>query len=183
MPQLPRNEDIVIIVWRDAVQGHRGNESVEDMGLSQRTHVGWILHENEHRIILCRSKCIDDGEECVAIPVAAIEHRERVARIRVEKHAEPKPCKLCEEYANVIAGAMDESCDGNERHCTCVPTLRTEVKRLQERLQDVKEMVVLSFLRDVDPDEKKDATLALCQWCLEGIEPSEGAKEATDTHG
>jgi len=33
--------------------------------------------------------------------------------------------------ANATKAAMDETCDANERHCTCVPALRREVKRLE----------------------------------------------------
>lgn len=35
-----------------------------------------------------------------------------------------------EDIKNATLAAMDESCDCNERHCSCVPLLRAEVKRL-----------------------------------------------------
>lgn len=31
---------------------------------------------------------------------------------------------------NACKGAMDESCDGVEKHCSCVPLLRSKVKEL-----------------------------------------------------
>ena len=37
------------------------------------------------------------------------------------------------DIENATTGAMDESCDANERHCTCVPLLRAEINRLQEQ--------------------------------------------------
>ena len=37
-----------------------------------------------------------------------------------------------EDVENATFGAMDERCDCDERHCTCVPLLRAKVKRLRE---------------------------------------------------
>ena len=34
------------------------------------------------------------------------------------------------EIETATAGAIDDVCGANERHCTCVPLLRAEVKRL-----------------------------------------------------
>lgn len=38
------------------------------------------------------------------------------------------------DWENDVKAAMDERCDLYEKHCTCVPALRREVKRLQEAL-------------------------------------------------
>ncbi len=75
MPTLPPMTSVVFIIWRDAVQGYRRTVPAEDMPLVTRMNVGWILHEDRERIILCRSRCGADGEECVAIPVSAITER------------------------------------------------------------------------------------------------------------
>ena len=37
-----------------------------------------------------------------------------------------------EEIDDAVKGSMDERCDAYEQHCTCVPVLRAEVKRLRE---------------------------------------------------
>lgn len=38
-----------------------------------------------------------------------------------------------QQVEDAIKAAMDETCDANERHCTCVPLLRSEVRRLREQ--------------------------------------------------
>lgn len=40
------------------------------------------------------------------------------------------------DVENSIKAAMDEKCDAYERHCTCVPLLRTEVAELKAQLAD-----------------------------------------------
>ena len=48
-------------------------------------------------------------------------------------HAELKRLREWKtDVEDSIKAAMDETCDANERHCTCVPLLRREVKRLQK---------------------------------------------------
>jgi hypothetical protein len=49
------------------------------------------------------------------------------------------------DWKDGVAGAMDESC-GTEKHCTCVPLLRAEVKRLtaeNERLKNERTNAIL----------------------------------------
>ncbi len=71
-------------------------------------------------------------------------------------------CGKCRHVENLIATIQER---------------KAEIERLEERLRDVKELVGAFFLPDVDADEKKDATIALCEWCLEDIVPTE--KEGT----
>jgi hypothetical protein len=59
------------------------------------------------------------------------------------------------DYENATKGAMDEACDCNERHCTCVPLLRAEVKRRQAELEEAARLIRahLHYPVDVCPCE------------------------------
>ena len=49
-----------------------------------------------------------------------------------EMHAELKRLREWKtDVEDSTRASMDETCDANERHCTCVPLLRRELKRLQ----------------------------------------------------
>lgn len=51
--------------------------------------------------------------------------------------------QLKEELADIedaTKGAMDEKCDLDERHCTCVPLLRAEVKQLRAIVEPLEEL-------------------------------------------
>jgi len=42
-----------------------------------------------------------------------------------------------DDIENATRAALDESCDANEAHCTCVPLLRAENQRLREFVSEV----------------------------------------------
>jgi hypothetical protein len=43
------------------------------------------------------------------------------------------------EWKDAAKTAQDEVCTAGEVHCTCVPLLRSEIKRLRDKLQTTKE--------------------------------------------
>ena len=58
-----------------------------------------------------------------------------------------------DDIHDAAMAAMDERCDMSERHCSCVPLLRAECKRLREALQvqcaerDVLQAAIVDFCR------------------------------------
>ena len=48
-------------------------------------------------------------------------------------------------YRDATIAAMDESCDANEKHCTCVPILRQKVKELEDQLSQQSEEIQLNW--------------------------------------
>lgn len=57
------------------------------------------------------------------------------AEIRAKDSEIERLTAQLDDYKNALVGAMDEKCSLTEEHCTCVPLLRTEIKRLQQQLE------------------------------------------------
>ena len=90
MTALPcRQSEVVFVVWEDAVsEWTRGDfHAAAELQLARNTSLGWIVHENERRIVLCNGTSTSGEMDHLLIPVPNI-----VARIPVvEAHQETKP--------------------------------------------------------------------------------------------
>ena len=65
--------------------------------------------------------------------------------------AENQQLKTKEDVENAMSGAMDEQCDANTSHCTCVPLLRAKINRLLKYAH-----LVETALESEEIDCKKD---------------------------
>lgn len=71
-------EKIIGITWLDAAQMHERIRE-EDFeiynGLSKNFNIGWIINENDTRIILCFGTCSTGEYDIMAIPTNAVIER------------------------------------------------------------------------------------------------------------
>lgn len=73
---------IINITWLDAAQMHeriREEDFDSYVGLSKNQNIGWILNENEDRVILCFGTCSTGEFDIMAIPTNAIVERETLS--------------------------------------------------------------------------------------------------------
>ena len=72
------DQSMIGIWWWDALQMHdriREEEIETLVGLSRNYNVGWILHENDTRIILCFGTCSTGEYDIMVIPTNAVIER------------------------------------------------------------------------------------------------------------
>ena len=81
------NSELEIIQWQDAVGDSTRThfESIADIRLAVNVNIGWVVDENENRIVLAHGRS-DTGEvDHLTIPVDSILERKRVSRGRKKK--------------------------------------------------------------------------------------------------
>ena len=72
--------------------------------------------------------------------------------------SEPTPaCERCQEYADDARAVLAQECTPDEKHCSCVPHLRTETARLQARVTTLEKAInralfKLTLRQEIDPD-------------------------------
>ncbi len=81
MPKLPcKKADVEFIFWKDAVsQWSRGQlEEAASLALAQNVNVGWVVHENEDRIVFCNGTSSTGEMDHLVIPTANVIQRVRL---------------------------------------------------------------------------------------------------------
>lgn len=84
MVKLPHKNQIEFIVWKDAV-GDSSRvmiDAVEDVALAVNTNLGWVIHENEDRIVLAHGTSTTGEVDHFVIPKNCIVERIHVSRKR-----------------------------------------------------------------------------------------------------
>lgn len=81
--QLPcRKSDVEFVIWKDAVsQWSRGQlDEASELGLARNVNIGWVVHENEERIVFCNGTSSTGEMDHLVIPTANVVERIRLAR-------------------------------------------------------------------------------------------------------
>lgn len=78
----PHKKDLVWVTWRDAESSSTRThvEDLADVRLSRNVNLGWVIHENERRIVLAHGFCTSGEVDHFAIPKGDIEDIEYAAR-------------------------------------------------------------------------------------------------------
>lgn len=82
--QLPRKNQIEWIVWRDACADSMRShlDSVNELRLVTNANVGWVLDENEERIVLAHGQSTSGEIDHFVIPTNSIVERVRIVAPR-----------------------------------------------------------------------------------------------------
>jgi len=81
MLRLPcKKSEVEFIVWKDAVsQWSRGQlEEAAALALAQNVNVGWVVHENEDRIVFCNGTSSTGEMDHLVIPTPNVVQRIRL---------------------------------------------------------------------------------------------------------
>ncbi|MCA9248955.1 MAG: hypothetical protein KDA42_17635 [Planctomycetales bacterium] len=78
--QLPRKNQLEWIVWHDAcADSLRAQvDMLSDLRLATNANVGWVIDEDDHRIILAHGQSTSGEVDYFAIPVANVLERNRI---------------------------------------------------------------------------------------------------------
>lgn len=78
MTKLPcRKSDVMFIVWKDAVsEWTRGQlDEASSLQLAVNTNVGWVIHEDNERIVFCNGTSTTGEMDHLVIPAANVIER------------------------------------------------------------------------------------------------------------
>jgi hypothetical protein len=92
-PTLPDRKELVWIVWKDACDSSSRVhvDSIKDVQLVCNANLGWILDENEERVVLGHGLSTSGEIDHFVIPANCIIRRERVVTPRRERCNSAKP--------------------------------------------------------------------------------------------
>lgn len=84
MDSLPDRRELVWIVWKDACGSSSRHQvdALSEVQLVTNTNLGWILHENEERVVLAHGFSTSGEVDHFVLPVNCIVKREYVVRKR-----------------------------------------------------------------------------------------------------
>ena len=99
------------------------------------------------------------GADCkLCAAISEIEQlKNELARIAALEKENKELSDYKADVENATKCAMDEKCDCDERHCSCVPLLRAEVERLKELNEELTKdnEGARSYARDMEAAEKE----------------------------
>lgn len=77
----PNKKQIVWVTWRDAECSSTRThvDDISEVRLARNVNLGWIIHENERRIVLAHGYCTSGEIDHFAIPRGDIESVEPAA--------------------------------------------------------------------------------------------------------
>lgn len=77
----PNKKELVWVTWRDAESSSTRThvEDLADVRLSRNVNLGWVIHENDKRIVLAHGFCTSGEVDHFAIPRGDIESIELAA--------------------------------------------------------------------------------------------------------
>jgi hypothetical protein len=76
-------KEIIGISWWDASQMNdriREEDFESFVGLSKNYNVGWVIHENDTRILLCFGTCSTGEFDIMAIPTGNVIERKTICK-------------------------------------------------------------------------------------------------------
>jgi len=75
-----KKKDIIVIWWYDAVSmpSREQTDAVNNLQLAVNCNIGWIMHENELRIVLCHGNSNTGELDHYLIPTANIMKRKLI---------------------------------------------------------------------------------------------------------
>lgn len=85
-----------------------------------------VEHVTNTRLAQASQALAEEREQAAAKLNHANAEIKRISDLNIELRAQ------LADWENGAKGAMDESCDLNAKHCTCVPLLRAQIKKLVE---------------------------------------------------
>ena len=91
-----------------------------------------VLLINQLKSALYRDWKDETPEQIIAIAINGLYYRNKEIKELKDK---------LDDWEGSVKWVMDESCDANTKHCSCVPTLRKMVKELKEELVAAKELL------------------------------------------
>jgi len=90
MTKLPcKRSQIEFIVWKDAVSDwtRASVDAAAELSLATNINVGWVVHQNEERLVLSNGTSSSGEMDHLVIPVANV-----VERIRLRGKCQPAAC-------------------------------------------------------------------------------------------
>ncbi len=84
----PKNS-VVWICWRDAVGDsiRTPAESIDNICLVTNINIGWIIHENEERVVLAHGSSTSGEIDHITIPTNCICEREYIVAKKIKRIA------------------------------------------------------------------------------------------------
>jgi hypothetical protein len=93
LPALPDKSEMVVIIWKDAVgdSSRMAADSIQDAQLVINANFGWIIHQNEERLVLAHGLSTSGEVDYFVIPVNCVIEKRELFPKRQKRQPKPKP--------------------------------------------------------------------------------------------